>query len=125
MARVVQCMLKYASNEIREEIANELIVVIPQMFISKYGVHCVQTLLKYGSGSVKTKVVSACYSNVVKLSSHIVSANVLDYAYQNCTSALQKKHFVQEFFSDIYKQVILRLLFRKTFFKFYTFIVKR
>lgn len=103
-ARLVQWLLKYSSNIVIQQIANELVPITVTMMQSKYGIYCVKHLLKYGSSEVKTQIVSAMLGNVVKLASHAVSSSILENAYSKWATPVQKRYFIQEFFGDLYKQ---------------------
>lgn len=73
------------------------------MLQSKYGIHCVRRLLKYGSAETRSAVIDGMYGHAVKLSCHTVSAPVLETAFSTWASAQQRHYLVQEFYGDLYK----------------------
>lgn len=104
LSRVIQWLLRFGNEEIRKSIMEELKPSLLAMFQSKYAKNCIKKALKYGSKEIQNDVVQACYGNVVKLVSHSFSSPLIDYAYVNCASDLNKLHFRQEFYGDMYKQ---------------------
>lgn len=104
MARIVQYMLKFGNEKIRNDIASEITPSVVQMLQSKYGRYCVKRLFKYGNGKTRSNAIKAMYGNAVKLASHVVSARIFEYIYSTWTQPLEKIHLIQEFFGDLYKQ---------------------
>ncbi|XP_060521561.1 protein penguin [Cylas formicarius] len=102
-ARIVQWLLKYSSDILIHQISEELIPVTISMIQSKYGIHCVKRLLKYGQNDIRTAVIDKFQGHAVKLATHSVSASVLEYAYSYWASNKQKQYLVQEFYGDLYK----------------------
>ncbi|CAH1108682.1 unnamed protein product [Psylliodes chrysocephalus] len=102
-ARLVQWLLKYSSAIVVAQISKELIPVSVEMLQSKYGIHCVKRLLKYGSSEIRSQVIDTMFGHSVKLASHSVSAPVVEYAYSTWASPLQKQYLTQEFYGDLYK----------------------
>lgn len=47
---------------------------------------------------------NATYGKAVKLASHAVSAPIFEYGYSTFATPLQKRHLIQEFYGDIYRQ---------------------
>lgn len=74
------------------------------MLQSKYAKFCVKHMLKYGNTKTRSGVMQACYGHAVKLSSHAVSAAIFDYGFTTWATTQEKRHLVQEFYGDIYKQ---------------------
>nr|CAI5855373.1 unnamed protein product [Callosobruchus analis] len=103
-ARIVQWLLKYASNIVIQQISKELIPETVNMLHSKYGVFCVKRLLKYGTSDIRSQTIEAMFNNVVKLASHVVSAPVVEYAFSTWATPIQKQYMVQEFYGDLYKR---------------------
>ncbi|XP_023026299.2 pumilio and CPL domain-containing protein penguin [Leptinotarsa decemlineata] len=102
-ARLVQWLLKYSTDLVIKQISKELIPVTVDMLQSKYGVHCVKRLLKYGSSETRSQVIDGMLGNAVKLASHAVSASVVEYAFSTWASPTQKQYLIQEFYGDLYK----------------------
>ncbi|XP_028171227.1 protein penguin [Ostrinia furnacalis] len=103
LSRVIQVLLKYASDEIKNEIIAELLDLVVNMAQSKYGHHAVKRILKYGSDSIRHEVIKRFIGHIVSLASHNISAPVLDYAYGEFANNKEKIHMQQEFYGDIYK----------------------
>ncbi|RZC35677.1 penguin [Asbolus verrucosus] len=102
-SRIVQWLLKYSSDIVKEQISKELIPVTLDMLQSKYGIFCVKRLLKYGNQQTRSSIVEKMFGQAVKLLSHTLSAPVFEYAYSTWASTQQKQHLTQEFFGDMYK----------------------
>ncbi|CAH1992102.1 unnamed protein product [Acanthoscelides obtectus] len=73
------------------------------MLQSKYGVFCVKRLLKYGTTEVRSQTINAMLGHAVKLTSHAVSAPVVEYVFSTWATPTQKQYLVQEFYGDLYK----------------------
>uniref|UniRef100_A0A6P7GEJ8 Protein penguin-like n=1 Tax=Diabrotica virgifera virgifera TaxID=50390 RepID=A0A6P7GEJ8_DIAVI len=102
-ARIVQWLLKYASDLVINQISKELIPVSVNMLQSKYGIHCVKRLLKYGKNEIRSQVIDAMVGHAVKLSTRNISAPVVEYAFSTWATPLQKQYLVQEFYGDLYR----------------------
>ncbi|XP_065080418.1 protein penguin [Ochlerotatus camptorhynchus] len=103
-ARVIQCMIKNASEDLRMQIAEKLIPEIYEISTSKYGHHCITSLLKNGSKPLWAKVVDGIIKHVVKMASHSFSAAIIDSVYNEHATNEQKAFMRQAFYSEIYKQ---------------------
>ncbi|XP_063380480.1 protein penguin [Cydia fagiglandana] len=103
LSRVIQVLLKHSAEDIRNEITEELLDLMVPMVQSKYGQHAVKRILKYGSDSIRHKVINKFFGHIVSLATHTVSAPVLDYAYGEFATKKEKEHMQQEFYGDIYK----------------------
>ncbi|KAI4456854.1 hypothetical protein MML48_8g00018351 [Holotrichia oblita] len=104
MARIVQYMLKFGNEKVRNEIMVEITPSTVQMLQSKYGRYCIKRLFKYGSAKTRSNAIKAMYGNAVKLTSHAVSAPIFEYIYSTWAQPIEKIHLIQEFFGDLYKQ---------------------
>lgn len=102
-ARIIQCMLKFASPTLREQISNDLLCISVDMATSKYAHFCVLRMFKYGSPKTKENLVESFYGNIVKLASHNISHKILDHAYLSVATENQKAFMRQEFYGDLYK----------------------
>lgn len=103
MSRVVQCMIKYCETPIRQAIFHEIKPFIVEMLQSKYAKNCIKAILKFGSQEIRCEVISGFYGNIVKLMSHSVSASLVELTYCTWCTKLDKVHFKQEFYGDMYK----------------------
>lgn len=102
-ARVIQCMIKNASEEVRVQIAEKLIPEIYALSISKYGHHCVTSLLKNGSKPLWAKVVDGIIKHVVKMATQAFSGSIVDSVYNEYATNEQKAYMRQAFYSEIYQ----------------------
>lgn len=103
-ARIIQCMLKFATPSLREELSERLMPFIVEMSISKYAHFCVLRMFKYGSPVTKTKLVDTFFGNIVKLACHNISSKILDHVYLSVANPKQKSYMRQEFYGDLYKK---------------------
>lgn len=103
MSRIVQWILKYCEADIRQDIYQEIKPSLLSMIESKYAKNCVKVMLKNGTKELRHEIISACYGNIVKFMSHSVSASLLELMYSTWATDLEKTHFKQEFYGDMYK----------------------
>lgn len=101
-SRMIQCMLKYATPELRDELSEKLIPHTPEMCQSKFAHFCVNRMLKYGSPNTKKHLGEALYGNVVRLCSHKTASKIVDFIYLN-GKCKQRRYLRQEFYGDLYK----------------------
>lgn len=104
MSRVIQWLIKYSNAQIRQAIKSELEPLLMQMFQSKYAKNCVKAAFQYGSDQLRKELLAACNGHVVKLSSHLVSAPIFEYAITEFATDADKNRLKQEFYGDMYKQ---------------------
>ncbi|XP_058812812.1 protein penguin [Topomyia yanbarensis] len=103
-ARVIQCMIKNASEELRMQIADKLIPVIFELATSKYGHHCVTSLLKNGNKLLWAKITDAVIKHAVKMANQAFSGSIVDAVYNEYATNEQKAFMRQAFYSEIYQQ---------------------
>ncbi|KAL4709927.1 hypothetical protein ACJJTC_003890 [Scirpophaga incertulas] len=103
LSRVIQVLLKYAQEDIRKEITEEVLDIIVPMVQSKYAQHAVKRILKYGTDKIRHDIIKRFYGHIVSLAAHTISAPVLDYAYGEFANNKEKLHMQQEFYGEIYK----------------------
>ncbi|KYM93817.1 PREDICTED: protein penguin [Cyphomyrmex costatus] len=103
ISRVIQCMIKNCESHVLQAIFQEIKPLIVEMLQSKYAKNCVKTILKHGSQEIKRDIISTFYGNIVKLMSHNVSVSLIELTYSTWCTSLEKIHFKQEFYGDIYK----------------------
>ncbi|XP_055604000.1 protein penguin [Uranotaenia lowii] len=102
-ARVIQCMIKNASDEVRQQITEKLLPHIFELATSKYGHHCVTCLFKNGAKPLLTKVVDEIIKHVVKMANQTFSGSIVDTVYNEHASPEQKAFMRQAFYSEIYQ----------------------
>ncbi|XP_068159994.1 protein penguin [Drosophila tropicalis] len=102
-ARVLQCMLKYASPSLRSQISEKLLPHTVEMCQSKYAQFCVKRMLKYGSPATKSKLADSLMGHIVRLAGHNIASGLLDSLYLG-GSPLQKAYMRQEFYGDLYRK---------------------
>ncbi|XP_053668771.1 protein penguin [Anopheles marshallii] len=102
-ARVIQCMIKNASEEIRDQIAASLMPTLVDLATSKYGHHCVTSLFKNGSKQLWARVVNAIIKDVLNLVNHTFSSAIVDTAYNEYATNEQRRFMRQTFYSELFK----------------------
>uniref|UniRef100_A0A182S5V4 PUM-HD domain-containing protein n=1 Tax=Anopheles maculatus TaxID=74869 RepID=A0A182S5V4_9DIPT len=102
-ARVIQCMIKNASEEIRDQIASSLMPCVVDLATSKYGHHCVTSLFKHGSKHLWARVVDAIIKDVLKMVNHTFSSAIVDSAYNEYATNEQRNFMRQSFYSELFK----------------------
>ena len=103
-ARIIQCMLKFATPSLREQLSERLMPYAVEMSTSKYAHFCVLRMFKYGSPTTKLKLVDVFFGNIVKLACHNISSKILDHVYLIVANGKQKCFMRQEFYGDLYKK---------------------
>lgn len=103
-ARIIQCMLKFATPSVREQLSDQLMPFAVEMSISKYAHFCVLRMFKYGSPVTKSKLVDTFFGHIVKLACHNISSKILDHVYLTVANPKQKAYMRQEFYGDLYKK---------------------
>ncbi|ETN61829.1 penguin [Anopheles darlingi] len=101
-ARVIQCMIKNASEGVCDQIADSLLPKVFDLATSKYGHHCVTSLFKHGSKQMWQRVVDAITKHVVKMVNHAFSGAIVDAAYNEYATNEQRKFMRQSFYSELY-----------------------
>ncbi|KAK0167031.1 hypothetical protein PV327_004480 [Microctonus hyperodae] len=104
MSRIVQWLLKYCDEKIRQSIVDEIQPSIVLMLQSTYAKKCIQKASKYGNKQIGQKILTACNGNVVKLMSHTIASPIVDAIYTKWADEKTKNYFKQEFFGDMYTQ---------------------
>ncbi|XP_058062880.1 protein penguin [Anopheles bellator] len=102
-ARVIQCMIKNASERCMEEIAVNLLPTVYELATSKYGRHCITSLFKHGSKPLWHRAVDAILKNVVKMVNHAFSGAIVDAAYNEYATNEQRTFMRQAFYSELYQ----------------------
>lgn len=102
-ARIIQCMIKNASEDLRLQIAEKLIPNINELATSKYGHHCITSLLKNGTKPLWVKIVDAIVPHVDKLVHQSFSGSIVDSVYNEYATNEQKTFMKQAFYSEIYR----------------------
>lgn len=105
LSRVIQVLLKYSPEDIKNEITEELLDIMVQMVQSKYAQHAVKRILKYGTDFIRHEVIKKFFGHIVSLAAHSISAPVLDYAYGEFATKQEKLRMQQEFYGEIYRTV--------------------
>uniref|UniRef100_A0A182N5H7 PUM-HD domain-containing protein n=1 Tax=Anopheles dirus TaxID=7168 RepID=A0A182N5H7_9DIPT len=102
-ARVIQCLIKKASESIQDQIANSLLPALVDVATSKYGHRCVSSLLKRGSKQLRARVVDAIIKEVLNMVNHTFSSAIVDSAYNEYATNEQRSFMRQSFYSGLYK----------------------
>ncbi|ALC49480.1 pen, partial [Drosophila busckii] len=102
-ARVLQCMLKFATPALRAELSDKLMPHAVVMCQSTYAHFCIERMLKYGAPATKSKLVDSLMGNIVRLAGHNIASKLLDNIYLTATEQ-QRCYMRQEFYSDLYKK---------------------
>lgn len=103
-ARIIQCMLKHSSPLLRDQLSEKLLPLVVEMCVSKYSHFCVLRMFKYGSPTIKSKIVDSFMGNVIRLAGHNISSKILDHAYHTVANTKQRIYLRQEFYGELYRQ---------------------
>lgn len=96
--RVVQCALKYANEEQRVMIAEELKGHFKVLVESKYGKFLVAKLLVTGTEAVKDVIISEFYGRIRQMINHPEAAWILDDTYRGVANTKQKASMLREWY---------------------------
>ncbi|KAJ3043930.1 hypothetical protein HDV00_003970 [Rhizophlyctis rosea] len=97
-SRIVQCALKYGSQEQRNLIASELKGQYAEIAKAQYGRFIVSKVLNYCSPAHRNEVIQNFYGKVRKLIRHREAAIVLEEAYSQFANATQRSALIEEFY---------------------------
>ena len=98
-SRVIQALLKFGSPPQRSVVLDEIEPHIVELAKSKYSYHIVRKLLKYTD---RARVIRALQGHVVELLKHQFGSAVVEDAYSEYASAVQRCAFVEEFYGTEY-----------------------
>lgn len=94
-SRVIQALLKFGSPPQRTVVLDEIEPHIIDLAKSKYSYHIVRKLLKYTD---RARVIKALQGHIVELLKHQFGSSVVEDAYSEYASAVQRCAFVEEFY---------------------------
>lgn len=97
-SRVIQCMLKFCSQEEKNALFEELKDDIVAMTKSKYAKFFVRKLLKYGTKTQRNYVFRKLYGSIRKLIKHAEAAEIIECAYNDYANAVQRNSMAEEFY---------------------------
>lgn len=97
-SRVIQCLIKYGTQEHKNAIFEELKGSVVDMCKSKYSKFFVRKLLKYGTKTQRTHVFQSMYGNVRKLIRHKEACEIVEVAYNDYANAQQRSALIEEFY---------------------------
>ncbi|EPS40728.1 hypothetical protein H072_5381 [Dactylellina haptotyla CBS 200.50] len=101
-SRVIQTAVKYGSAERRQEIARELAGEYVQLAESAYGKYLVVKLMHYGTAATREMIITEFYGHVRKMAKHREACYVIDDAYREYATPLQKAAIIREFYGVEY-----------------------
>jgi len=101
--RVVECLMALGSDDIKNELYEELKDDILEMAKSKYANFFVQKILRYGSKEQKNAVMKAMEGSIAKLMKHKTAGAVVELAYNDYANASQRNSMLQEFLGPEYR----------------------
>lgn len=81
----------------------KLLPLVVEMCVSKYSHFCVLRMFKYGSPTIKSRIVDSFKGNVIRLAGHNISNKILDHAYHTVASPKQRIYLRQEFYGELYR----------------------
>lgn len=96
--RVVQCALKYANEQQRGIIAEELKGEFRTLAQSKYGKFLVAKLITTGTDAVKNMIISEFFGHIRALINHPEASWILDDTYRQVASQKQKASMLREWY---------------------------
>ena len=96
--RVIQCALKYANQEQRRMIVEELRADIRTLVESRYGKFLVAKMVVEGDQAIRDMIVPEFYGHVKRLINHPEASWVVDDIYRQIASSQQKATMLREWY---------------------------
>ncbi|KAH9809530.1 hypothetical protein Tdes44962_MAKER06138 [Teratosphaeria destructans] len=96
--RVIQCALKYANQEQRRMIVDELRDDIRPLVESKYGKFLVAKMVVEGDQAIRNVVVPQFYGHVKRLINHPEASWIVDDIYRQIATSQQKAIMLREWY---------------------------
>lgn len=96
--RVVQCALKYANQEQRRQISQELVGSIRALVESRYGKFLVAKLVQDQDEQVRSAIIPEFYGHVRRLINHPEASWIVDDIYRQVATPKQKAAMLREWY---------------------------
>lgn len=96
--RVIQCALKYANQEQRRMIVEELRADIRTLVESRYGKFLVAKMVVEGDQGIRDIVIPEFYGHVKRLINHPEASWIIDDIYRQIATASQKAMMLREWY---------------------------
>lgn len=101
--RLIEAIIKYANQEQRDQIFDELKEEIVELSKLKYGKFFVLKMMKYGSSKQKQQIINSFYGHVPNLLTHACASPVLEAIYNDYANLKQRNELVQEYYGNEFK----------------------
>ncbi|WPG99817.1 pumilio likey domain family member 6 [Acrodontium crateriforme] len=96
--RVIQCALKYANQEQRRMIVDELQADIRPLVESRYGKFLVAKMVVEGDQAIRDIIIPQFYGHVKRLANHPEASWIVDDIYRQVASTQQKACMLREWY---------------------------
>jgi pumilio homology domain family member 6 len=107
--RVIQCALKYANQEQRRMIVDELKEDIRPLVESKYGKFLVAKMVVEGNQEIRDIIIPQFYGHVKRLINHPEASWILDDIYRQIATTRQKAVMLREWYGTEFALVNRKL----------------
>jgi len=101
--RVVECLVAVGTQEIKDELYEELKDDMIEMSKSKYANFFVQKVLRYGTKEQKNAIMKSMNGVVARMMKHKIAGTVVELAYNDYANAEQRNCMLQEFLGPEYR----------------------
>ncbi|KAI6181978.1 PUM-HD domain-containing protein [Aphelenchoides fujianensis] len=101
-SRIFQCLLTYASPQVRDEMFDELLPELIRMCRSNYAHFFVVKMLKHKEKRYREVILQAIRGHCVALFRSKLAAKILEYVYNDVATAAQRFDIVSEFYGKEY-----------------------
>uniref|UniRef100_A0AAG5CYB2 PUM-HD domain-containing protein n=1 Tax=Anopheles atroparvus TaxID=41427 RepID=A0AAG5CYB2_ANOAO len=102
-ARVLQCMIKNATDTVRDQIATSMLPTLYELSTSKYGHHCITSLFKHGTKQLWMRVVDEIIKHVSKMVDQAFAGPIVDVAYNEYATNEQRLRMRLPFYSQVFQ----------------------
>ncbi|KAM4810494.1 pumilio homolog 3 [Rhinophrynus dorsalis] len=101
--RVIQCYIKHANQDRRQEVFEELKEHIVDLSKSKYARNIVRKFLMYGSKSQVAEIIKSFKGQVKKLLRHSEASYIVEYAYNHKAILEQRNMLCEELYGNTFR----------------------
>jgi len=102
ISRALQCLIKHATTEQRDNIFEEIKGDLVEMAKNKYAKNFIKRILDKSNKEQREVIISSFASHVPELAKHADASKVLEYSVANFSNASQRQAMVEEFYGPSY-----------------------
>ncbi|BFZ17092.1 hypothetical protein BsWGS_20131 [Bradybaena similaris] len=101
-SRIVQCLVQYGNDSIREIIFDEVKADLCDLCKLKYAKYVIRKLIHYGSKELKNEIFKCFHGHIRKLIRHKEASDIIEYAFNEFATAPQRVAILEEFYGPAF-----------------------